>query len=144
MSLRMTGLISGMDTESMVKELVKANSTKVDKVKKEKQLLQWKKEAWQSLNTKIYDFYKNEVSSLRLASSFKSMKAVSSNETKVTVSGGTSGAAGTHTVSVKQLASSAYLTGSNIKAGGNDYTAISNAAAATKFEDMTDENGDNL
>ena len=37
--IRMTGLISGMDTESMVKELVKANSTKVDKVKKEKQLL---------------------------------------------------------------------------------------------------------
>ena len=37
MSMRMTGLVSGMDTESMVKELVQASSAKVDNIKKEKQ-----------------------------------------------------------------------------------------------------------
>ena len=55
--IRMTGLVSGMDTEGMVQELVKASSVKVENVKKEKQLLEWKKEAWQDLNTKILDFY---------------------------------------------------------------------------------------
>lgn len=142
--VRMTGLISGMDTESMVKELVKANSTKVDKTKQQKQLLQWKKEAWQGLNTKLYDFYKNEVSALRLPSSFKAMKAVSSNESKVTVTGGNSGANGVHTVSVKQLASSAYLTGANLKTSGKSYTTAADALTSTKFADMTDANGDNL
>ena len=32
--IRMTGLISGMDTEGMVQELVKASSVKVDNVRK--------------------------------------------------------------------------------------------------------------
>lgn len=38
MGMRMTGLVSGMDTESMVKELVAASSTKVDKVKNRSRL----------------------------------------------------------------------------------------------------------
>lgn len=144
MGMRMTGLVSGMDTESMVKELVAASSTKVDKVKKQKQIIQWKQEAWQSLNTKLYDFYKNEVSALKQASSFKSKKATSSDETKVTVKASSAAANGSHRVSVKQLASSAYLTGINIKKGNGQYTTYANASASTKFEDMTDELGANL
>lgn len=144
MGMRMTGLISGMDTESMVKELVSASSTKVDKVKKEKQILQWKQEAWQGLNTKLYNFFKTEVSSLRLATSFKAKKATSSDESKVTIKAGTASASGSHRVSVKQLASSAYLTGTNIKSGGNNYTTYAEATASTKFADMTDEFGNNL
>lgn len=144
MAVRMTGLISGMDTESLVKEMVSASSTKVDKIKKEKQLLEWKKEAWQSLNTKIYDFYKTEVSSLRLASSFKSKKATASDETKVSIKAGSNAANGTHSVSVKQLASSAYLTGTNIKAAGKQFTAYSGVSGSTKFADMTDAQGQNL
>lgn len=144
MGMRMTGLISGMDTESMVKELVQASSGKVDKVKKEKQVLQWKQEAWQGLNTKLYNFFKTEVSSLRLATSFKAKKATSSDESKVTIKAGSAAASGSHRVSVKQLASSAYLTGVNIKSRGNNYTAYAEATASTKFADMTDEFGVNL
>lgn len=144
MAVRMTGLISGMDTESMVKEMVSASSGKVDKVKKEKQLLEWKKEAWQSLNTKIYDFYKTEVSSLRLASSFKTKKATVSDETKVSIKAGSGAANGTHSVSVKQLASSAYLTGANIKTAGKQFTTYAGVSGSTKFADMTDSQGQSL
>lgn len=144
MAVRMTGLISGLDTESMVKELVSASSTKVDKVKQEKQLLEWKKEAWSSLNTKIYNFYKTEVSSMRLATSFKSKKATVSDETKVSIKANSNAANGSHVVSVKQLASSAYLTGANIKAAGQSFTAYTKVSGSTKFADMTDANGNNL
>lgn len=142
--VRMTGLASGLDTESMVKELVKASSTKVNKVKQKKQLLQWKKEAWQSLNTKLYDFYKTEVSSLRLASTFKAKKATSSDDSKVSINPGASAANGAHTVSVKQLASSAYLTGAKLTAGNSNYTTYANAGASTNFADMTDASGNSL
>ncbi len=144
MAVRMTGLISGLDTESLVQEMVSASSSKVDKVKKEKQLLEWKKEAWQSLNTKIYDFYKTEVSSLRLTSSFTSKKATVSDETKVSIKAGTSASNGTHSVSVKQLASSAYLTGANIKAADKQFTTYAGVSGSTKFADMTDTEGHNL
>ncbi len=118
----MTGLVSGMDTESMVQELVKASSTKVDNVKKEKQLLEWKKEAWQDLNTKIYDFFKNEVSAFKTNGTYKGKKATASDGTKVSVTAKSGASNGTHSVSVKQLASSAYLTGENIKASGKTFT----------------------
>lgn len=142
--MRLTGLISGMDTESMVNELVKASSTKVNTVKQEKQKLEWKKEAWQSLNTKIYDFYKSEVSSIRLASTFKTKAATSSDESKVSIKASANASNGSHSVAVKQLASSAYLTGANIKTRGGSYTSYSQAGLSTGFADMTDEFGNNL
>ena len=120
--VRMTGLASGLDTESMVKEMVNASSTKVNKAKQDKQKAEWKQEAWQDLNTKLYNFYKNDLYSFRLASTYNKKSATASNSTKVSVSAGSGAPSGTHTVSVKQTASSAYLTGANIKEGNKTYT----------------------
>ena len=130
--LRMTGLISGMDTESMVKELVKANSSKVDKVKQDKQRLEWKKEAWQSLNTQMYDFYKTELSAMKTNGTFQAKSAKANDETKVSVKAGSNAANGTHTVSVGQVASSAYLTGAVVQ--GNETTG--KVTANTKLADL--------
>ena len=142
--IRMTGLISGMDTESMVQELVKASSTKVDNVRKEKQLLEWKKEAWQYLNTKIYDLFKNELSALKTNSTYKGKKATISDATKASVTAKSGAANGTHSVTVKQLASSAYLTGANIKAAGGTYSTYASATSGTNFADMEDADGNSL
>lgn len=144
MAIRMTGLISGMDTEGMVKELVQASSTKVDKVKKEQQKLEWKQEAWQDLNTKLYNFYKSDVFNFKSAGTYNSKKATSSNETKVKVSAGSNAPSGSHSVSVKQLASSAYLTGGNIKAAGKSYVTYADITTSTNFADMTDATGNSL
>ena len=140
----MTGLISGMDTEGMVKELVAANSTKVDKVKQEQQLVEWKQEAWQDLNTKLYNFYKGEVFNFKSAGTYQTKKASSSDETKVKVNAGNKAPNGSHTVSVKQLASSAYLTGASIKNADKSYISYPAITTSTKFADMTDANGNSL
>ena len=139
----MTGLISGMDTEGMVKELVAASSTKVNKVKQEKQKLEWKQEAWQDLNTKIYNFYKSELFNFKSASAYQTKKATSGDENKVKVSAGANAPSGSHTVSVKQLASSAYLTGASIKSD-KAYVSYSDITTSTKFADMTDADGNSL
>ncbi len=140
----MTGLISGMDTEGMVKELVQASSTKVDKVKKEQQKLEWKQEAWQDLNTKLYNFYKGDVFNFKSTGTYNSKKATSSDETKVKISAGSSAPNGSHAVSVKQLASSAYLTGGNIKTAGKSYVTYADITTSTNFADMTDAAGNSL
>ena len=54
--VRMTGLASGLDTESLVKQLSDAYQTKVDNAKKKQTKAEWKKEAWASQNTKLKDF----------------------------------------------------------------------------------------
>lgn len=144
MAMRMTGLVSGMDTESMVKELVSASSEKVNKIKQKKQDAEWKKEIWSGLNTKIYNFYKTQLSAFKSVSNYKTKKATASDETKVTVKAGAGATNGTHSVSVEQTASSAYLTGDNIKIKGNSYTRYNDAGLATKFADMTDASGQSL
>ena len=144
MAMRMTGLVSGMDTESMVKELVSASSEKVNKIKQKKQDVEWKKEIWSGLNTKIYNFYKTQLSAFKSVSNYKTKKATASDETKVTVKAGAGATNGTHSVSVEQTASSAYLTGDNIKIKGNSYTRYNDAGLATKFADMIDASGQSL
>lgn len=52
-TMRLTGLMSGMDTESIIQQLVEAKKTKVDKTKKAQTKLEWKQDAWKSLNTKL-------------------------------------------------------------------------------------------
>lgn len=144
MAMRMTGLVSGMDTESMVKELVSASSEKVNKIKQKKQDVEWKKEIWSGLNTKIYNFYKTQLSAFKSVSNYKTKKATASDETKVTVKAGAGATNGTHSVSVEQTASSAYLTGDNIKTYGKSYTTYNDAGLSTKFADMVDAQGADL
>ena len=45
MPIRMTGMVSGLDTDSIVKELVSAYSTKKEKYEKEQTKLGWKQES---------------------------------------------------------------------------------------------------
>lgn len=58
MPIRMTGMVSGLDTDSIVKELVSAYSTKKEKYEKERTKLGWKQEIWKDLNKKLTHFIK--------------------------------------------------------------------------------------
>ncbi|WP_240841625.1 flagellar filament capping protein FliD [Acidaminobacter sp. JC074] len=61
--LRITGLVSGMDTDTTVKKLIQAEQTRVDKAKQEKQFLEWQKEDYKeaanvlrAFNDKYFDY----------------------------------------------------------------------------------------
>ena len=43
MGIQFTGLASGLDTQSIIKELMKVEQIKVDRVQKEQTKLEWKK-----------------------------------------------------------------------------------------------------
>ena len=113
--LRMTGMYSGMDTESIVSQLVQVKSQKVTKLKNEQTKLQWKQEAWQDMNKKIYSLYSSTLSDLRFSSAYQKKSTVSSDTTKATVVASEAAVNGTQTLKVKQLAKSGYLTGAELK-----------------------------
>ena len=56
MAIKLSGLVSGMDTDAMIEELVSAYSTRKDKVFKQRKTVEYKQEAWAELNKKIYGF----------------------------------------------------------------------------------------
>lgn len=132
MAIRLSGLASGMDTEGMVTELMKAQRMKTTKLQNKITTLEWTKEKWSGLNTKFYSFYTGALSKLRFQSSFNVMKASSSNEAKVEVTAGTTAPEGTHSIEVKQLASAQFVTGSASLAK-SDGTDIS---GTTKLVDL--------
>ena len=115
MAMRLSGLVSGMDTDAMIEELVSAYSTKKDKVYKQRKTLEYKQEAWKELNSKIYGFYTGTLSNMQLTSQYALKRTTSSNENKATVSASTSAVNGTQELKIKQLAKTAYLTGAKIE-----------------------------
>ena len=114
MAIRISGLNSGLDTESMVKELVSAYSLKTEKYEKSKTKLEWKQDAWKSLNTKIYSFYTN-ISNLRYSSAYNMKKTNVSDSTKAKITASSNAVIGTQTLSVNNMAQSGYLTGAKLK-----------------------------
>lgn len=114
-AIRMTGLVSGLDTESIVKELMSAQRTKSTKIQNKKTKLEWKQEKWKDLNSKIYSFYTDQVSKLRLQGSYNTKKATSSDTSKVEVSASSSVPEGTHTIKVESVASAQFITGTKVE-----------------------------
>lgn len=53
--LRLTGMNTGLDVDAVVKKMMAAEQTKLDKAKQEQQLLQWRQEAYQDIIKDIKD-----------------------------------------------------------------------------------------
>lgn len=136
MGIRMSGIVSGLDTESIIKELMSAQSTKKTKIQNKITKQEWKQEKWKELNTKIYALYTGTLSKAKTQGSYLSKKVTSSDETKVTATAATTAVNGTHTVRVDQLAMAQYVTGSVLGTVLNDNgeeTAVSGSTKLTQL-----------
>ena len=123
MGIRMSGLSSGLDTESIVKELMSAQSMKKNKVVKAKTKLEWTQTKWSDLNTKLTGLYNNFVSKMQLSTAYKTKKTTVSDATKASVAAKTSAANGSYSMEIKNIATSQYLTGAKIDASASDKLA---------------------
>ncbi len=142
--IRITGLVSGLDTETLVSQLSQAYQTKVDNVKKEQTKLEWKKEAWTALNTKIMDFYKGALSTFSSVSTYRT-KAATGNLTGVKITAGSNAVNGSHRVKVISTATAQMWTGKKIN--DKTYTATSYKMATDntmKLSDLKDQHGNNI
>ena len=128
MGIGLSGMISGLDTDSIVKAMVSGQQLKATKIENKITLNKWTTDAWSGLNTKIYSFYTKFASKLRLQSSYMTRTAKSSDESAVTATAGSSAAVGTHTLEIRKLASSQYVTGAqltNSEGGKANYSKTS-------------------
>ncbi len=118
MAIRLSGMVSGMDTDAMVKELVSSYRIKTQKYEKAKTKIEWKQEAWQDLNSKIYKLYSSTLSNLRMAGAYNKKKMIVSDATKASVVAQSGAVTGTQTLEIEKLATSGYLTGEELEARG--------------------------
>lgn len=141
MAIRMTGLNSGLDTDSIVQALMSAKRTKQTKIEAKKTKLEWKKEIWGELNTKLYDFYKSSLAKIKSQSSFKTKAANSSDTSKVTATATSSASEGTYKIKVNSLASAQYVTSEKLSGAKDDEGNIDKVSSTTKLVDLVDKDG---
>ncbi len=111
MGIGLSGMVSGLDTDTLIKQLMSAERTRVTKVENKITKNEWLTEKWKDLNTKIYSLYTGSLSKMRTQGNYLTKKTTSSNESVVKASAGASAPIGTHYVTVDAVASAQYVTG---------------------------------
>lgn len=101
-SLRVSGLVSGIDVDSIVNKLMQAEEVPLDSMKQQLQLLEWKRDTYRSMNTLLQNL-QDSVNTLTLQSNYTKAATVS-DPSKVTVTAGTNAKNGTYTLSNATLA----------------------------------------
>lgn len=109
----MSGLMSGLDTESLVKSMAANTKNRLNTKKQKLQTLQWKQEAYRSSISKISEFQKKFLdwgsdTSIKANSVMNKYKAESTND-KLAVSANSSATPATYYISASTAASAAQV-----------------------------------
>lgn len=102
MSMRISGLISGMDTENIIKDMLKAETSKIDRQKQQKQILEWRRDSYRELNMKLLSF-RNSLADLKLPSTFGGKSVECSDKSVLTATATANAQNGTHIIKVNSL-----------------------------------------
>lgn len=110
--MRISGLASGIDTDSMVKELMTAARTPLNTLNQKKQVVEWQRESYREVNSKLVDFRNNKLSNYRLAQTMNTQTAVVSGNTNAVTAVAKNNANGiSMKVVVEQLATKSGIEG---------------------------------
>ncbi|RAV17405.1 flagellar filament capping protein FliD [Paenibacillus contaminans] len=123
-NMRISGLASGMDIDDMVSKLMKASRMPLEQLNQKKQLMEWQRDSYRTLNMKVLDL-KNAAFNLKLQSAFSARKAAVSDESIVSVAPGNSSSEGLYSIKVNQLAKSASVTSGQLTGVSKDTDPLS-------------------
>lgn len=123
MGFQLGGLISGLDTRSLIDQLMSIERQPINNLLLKKSKLNTQVETYQQLNTKLAAVQSKAEELTRFAN-VVGRQATSSNTSKVEVTVRTGAAVGSFGVNVSQLASSSTLVTSSAGGGGNGIGGI--------------------
>lgn len=83
-SIRLSGLVSGLDTDTIIKDLMKAERAPLDKLIQKKQTEEWRRDKYREMNSLMLDL-RNSTLNMRLQRTFLAKTATSDNEGIVSV-----------------------------------------------------------
>ena len=107
--LRVSGLISGMDTDAIVEAYMTSAKAPINRLNQQIEELNYEKTTYNNFITMITDV-KNSMLSLKMESTFKSKTTTSSVETVASATASITTPPGTYTLKVDQVAEPAYAT----------------------------------
>lgn len=119
---RLSGLSSGMDTDTVVKQMLAAERAKIEKIEAKVQIGEWKTEAYREITSSLQSFYStyfDTTSPLNLKSvnsfaSFATSYTDATSTNYVTLTGVSGAQAGKYSIAELRTATSATLAGGNV------------------------------
>ncbi|WP_165967169.1 flagellar hook-associated protein 2 [Jeotgalibacillus sp. S-D1] len=106
--MRIGGLASGIDTDSIIKNLMAANRLPLDKLTQQKQFIEWQRDDYRDINRKLNDLSNMVFDTVMRASTY-SQKNVSTSSPDLSVKSISASADLAGTINVEQLALSANM-----------------------------------
>lgn len=106
MVMRVGGLATGMDIESIVNKLMEAERMPLVRLTQDRQMLEWKRDAFRDINKALLEL-DNMILDMKLSKTYFTKKVTSSNESAVTAQAATSALEGSFSIKVEQLATTA-------------------------------------
>ena len=68
--MRISGLASGMDIDSIVSDMMKIKKMPLDKLKQEKQVMEWQRDDYREMNTLLLNF-RSELTQMKLTTKYR-------------------------------------------------------------------------
>ncbi len=125
---RLSGLNSGLDTDSIVQNLMKVQQMKYDKIYQNKVKAEWKRDAYTEVNNllrKFKDEYASFLSTknnMLSSATYKNFTVTASEAGVANVTANATAQAGSYTLEVSQLATGSKMTGAGVTASGTGLT----------------------
>ena len=112
-TLRIGGLASGLDVDSIIEQLMQVEQIKVDRLKQERQLIEWRKEAYREITNLLRAFQDEFFNVLKTdtymlsSNRYRTFSVTSSAESYITATANASAMEGTYTITkIESLATS--------------------------------------
>lgn len=103
MNMRIGGLASGIDTDTIIKDLMKAERIPLDKMEQKLTTLEWQRDKYREINTKIDELEKS-LTQVKMSSTYNTKSVNSTMESAVTAAASAGAYDGNYSINVSQLA----------------------------------------
>ncbi len=130
MGIQFTGLASGLDTQSIIADLMRVERMKVEEIEKDKITMEWKKDAWDDMNSKLYSFYKEELFDFKSSGTYNKKALTSSDESIVSLKDSSTATNGSHSITISQMAKGSNLPGAQLGSAITSSTTIADLVTA--------------
>ncbi|MCR8632393.1 flagellar filament capping protein FliD [Paenibacillus radicis (ex Xue et al. 2023)] len=96
MVMRISGLSSGFDTDGTVTKLMQAKRVPLDKLGQKKQTVEWQRDAYREINTKVTEFRNTKLFNFKAESTFNAKTVTITGNTDAVTAKGTASAINTN------------------------------------------------
>lgn len=136
-TLRVSGIASGIDVDSIVKQMMTAKKVPLDKLTQQKQVMEWQRDNYREINSKLVDFKTSKLTSYQKSTAMNTQTAVISGETTSLSAVATAEANGVSmNIKVTQLAKPATATTAGATLSKSDGTRLTSSSTLADLQTL--------